>query len=234
MKKLSLLILAGALATTGCQQQNAKPQNADQKADQQSAQSTKDQRTQTVTEGAVVGATLGAVTGALVDKDKRGRGALVGAAAGGLMGGLLGSHVQDKREEAISQEDTLDVMIAKSTAQREYALDTRNNLQKEIESIEKEIAQVKKTKVSNQNKKLVYAKQNERLQKVSAENAGQIEVLEDYHQHLVTKFDAMLAENPAPTPEKDALQKEIVALTDAIRSMRVQEEQLAAIQQNLI
>ena len=77
-----------------------------------------DKRSMNSTEtGAVIGTLGGAAVGALVDKNHRGKGALIGAVGGGLAGGAIGAYM-DKQAKDLQKQLTPEIQAGNITLQK--------------------------------------------------------------------------------------------------------------------
>ena len=101
---------------------------------------------QTVGQGTAVGVAGGAILGALIGGLTGGSvqdivtGAVVGGIAGGVAGHAYGTHVANKKQEYISQEDWLDARIASARSVSDDLASYNAGLESEIASLEYEIA----------------------------------------------------------------------------------------------
>ena len=79
------------------------------------------------TQGAIIGTLIGAGAGAAIDKDKRGRGALIGAAVGGATGAGVG-YLLDRQKRKLEQVPGADVRVEEKDGKQQLVVTMKSAL----------------------------------------------------------------------------------------------------------
>jgi hypothetical protein len=187
--------------------------------------------------GALIGGLVGAAAGAAIDKDNRGRGAVVGlgigAVGGGVAGYMYGKNAAERKQQYANEEDRLDGEIA--VLQNYNAeLDKRNTATyNKIQELKKRVRNLHAQSQALRDQAYLSANEQQVLINTIQTNEKDIDAYTQELNSLTTYKQELKKKGTQSQPQVANLENEISLLRNHINTLDSNNKQMAKLAENL-